>query len=124
MKRTYGKRHHSIQNFEDEPTERFHDVEIVTNEIENEVAIIHDDTEKYHILEANQRVEETEELPEHHTKHKRLKLENNPNVGEDEDRYFALSLVGIFKRLTPQKRAMAKCHILQYLTELEYGNTL
>lgn len=39
-----------------------------------------------------------------------------------EETYFALSLVGILKRLTPHKRAIAKCHILSYLTELEYGS--
>lgn len=42
--------------------------------------------------------------------------------GNDE-MYFALSLVGILKRLPPQKRAKAKCHILTYLTELEYGTS-
>lgn len=39
----------------------------------------------------------------------------------NEETYFALSLVGILKRLSPHKRAIAKCHILSYLTELEYG---
>lgn len=41
----------------------------------------------------------------------------------NEDRYFALSLLGTLKRLTPHKRAIAKCHILSYLTELEYGSS-
>lgn len=41
----------------------------------------------------------------------------------NEETYFALSLVGILKRLPPQKRAIAKCHILNYLTELEYGSS-
>lgn len=41
----------------------------------------------------------------------------------NEETYFALSLVGILKRLTPHKRAIAKCHILSYLTELEYGSS-
>lgn len=41
----------------------------------------------------------------------------------NEETYFALSLVGILKRLPPHKRAIAKCHILSYLTELEYGST-
>lgn len=40
-----------------------------------------------------------------------------------EETYFALSLVGILKRLPPNKRAHAKCHILSYLTELEYGSS-
>lgn len=40
-----------------------------------------------------------------------------------EETYFALSLVGILKRLPPHKRAIAKCHILSYLTELEYGSS-
>lgn len=40
-----------------------------------------------------------------------------------EETYFALSLVGILKRLPPHKRAIAKCHILNYLTELEYGSS-
>lgn len=40
-----------------------------------------------------------------------------------EDTYFALSLAGILKRLPPHKRAIAKCHILTYLTELEYGSS-
>lgn len=40
----------------------------------------------------------------------------------NEETYFALSLVGILKRLPPHKRAIAKCHILSYLTELEYGS--
>lgn len=39
----------------------------------------------------------------------------------NEETYFALSLVGILKRLSPHKRALAKCHILSFLTELEYG---
>lgn len=41
----------------------------------------------------------------------------------NEETYFALSLVGILKRLSPHKRAIAKCHILSYLTELEYGSS-
>lgn len=41
----------------------------------------------------------------------------------NEETYFALSLVGILKRLPPHKRAIAKCHILSYLTELEYGSS-
>lgn len=41
----------------------------------------------------------------------------------NEETYFALSLIGIFKRLPPQKRAVAKCNILRYLTELEYGSS-
>lgn len=41
----------------------------------------------------------------------------------NEETYFAMSLVGILKRLNPHKRAIAKCHILSYLTELEYGSS-
>lgn len=41
----------------------------------------------------------------------------------NEDIYFVLSLSEIFKRLPPQKRALAKCNILRYLTELEYGSS-
>lgn len=41
----------------------------------------------------------------------------------NEETYFAMSLVGILKRLPPHKRAIAKCHILSYLTELEYGSS-
>lgn len=41
----------------------------------------------------------------------------------NEETYFALSLVGILKRLPPHKRAIAKCHILSYLTQLEYGSS-
>lgn len=41
----------------------------------------------------------------------------------NEETYFAMSLVGILKRLNPHKRAVAKCHILSYLTELEYGSS-
>lgn len=40
-----------------------------------------------------------------------------------EDKYFALSILGTLRRLTPHKRALAKCHILSYLTEIEYGNS-
>lgn len=40
----------------------------------------------------------------------------------DEETLFALSLVGTLKRLPPQKLAAAKCHILTYLMQLEYGN--
>lgn len=40
-----------------------------------------------------------------------------------EETYFALSLLGTMRRLTPHKRAIAKCHILSYLTELEYGSS-
>lgn len=39
----------------------------------------------------------------------------------NEETYFALTLLGIMKRLSPKNRAIAKCHILSYLTELEYG---
>lgn len=45
------------------------------------------------------------------------------NETNDEETYFVLSLVGIFKRLSPHKRALAKCNILRYLTELEYGSS-
>lgn len=41
----------------------------------------------------------------------------------NEETYFALSLLGTLRRLTPHKRAIAKCHILSYLTELEYGSS-
>lgn len=41
----------------------------------------------------------------------------------NEETYFALSLLGTMRRLTPHKRAIAKCHILSYLTELEYGSS-
>lgn len=44
---------------------------------------------------------------------------NEPN---NEEMYFALSLVGILKRLPPHKRAKAKCHIMNYLTGLEFGS--
>lgn len=40
----------------------------------------------------------------------------------DEETLFALSLVGTLKRLPPQKLAVAKCHILTYLMQLEYGD--
>lgn len=40
----------------------------------------------------------------------------------NEETYFALSLIGTLKRLDPRKRAIAKCNILSYLTELEYGS--
>lgn len=45
------------------------------------------------------------------------------NDSSNDDIYFVLSLIGTFKRLPPQKRAIAKCNILRYLTELEYGTT-
>lgn len=40
----------------------------------------------------------------------------------DEATLFALSLVGTLKRLPPRKLLTAKCHILTYLTQLEYGD--
>lgn len=46
----------------------------------------------------------------------------NPMESHDEETLFALSLVGQLKRLPPQKLAAAKCHILTYLMQLEYGN--
>lgn len=46
---------------------------------------------------------------------------SDANGSNNEEMYFALSLVGILKRLPPQKRAKAKCHIMNYLTELEFG---
>lgn len=42
----------------------------------------------------------------------------NPN---EEDKYFALAVVGILQRISPQQKAFAKVNILRYLTELEYG---
>lgn len=42
-------------------------------------------------------------------------------VTNEEDKYFALALVGILERISPQKKAFAKVNILRYLTELEYG---
>lgn len=42
-------------------------------------------------------------------------------AGRTEDTYFALSLVGSLERLTAKKRAIAKLHILQYLTELAFA---
>lgn len=47
-------------------------------------------------------------------------LQNSNDFNNDET-YFVLSLIGMFKRLPPQKRAIAKCNILQYLTDLEFG---
>lgn len=41
----------------------------------------------------------------------------------NEDKYFVLSILGTMRRLTPHKRALARCHILSYLTEIEYGNS-
>lgn len=42
-------------------------------------------------------------------------------AGKTEDTYFALSLVGSLERLSARKRATAKLHILQYLTELAFA---
>lgn len=42
-------------------------------------------------------------------------------AGRTEDTYFALSLVGSLERLSARKRATAKLHILQYLTELAFA---
>lgn len=42
-------------------------------------------------------------------------------AGRTEDTYFALSLVGSLERLNTKKRAIAKLHILQYLTELAFA---
>lgn len=50
-------------------------------------------------------------------------LLQNPNDLNNDETYFVLSLIGTFKRLPPQKRAIAKCNILRYLTELEFGET-
>lgn len=49
---------------------------------------------------------------------------SNANLidSHDEETLFALSLVGSLKRLPPQKFAAAKCHILTYLMNLEYGD--
>lgn len=47
----------------------------------------------------------------------------NPSESHDEETLFALSLVGTLKRLAPQKLAAAKCHILTYLMQLEYGDS-
>lgn len=44
-----------------------------------------------------------------------------PQITNEEDKYFALALVGILHRISPQKKAFAKVNILRYLTELEYG---
>ncbi|CAD7080154.1 unnamed protein product [Hermetia illucens] len=44
------------------------------------------------------------------------------NEDYDEDRHFALSLLGYFKHLPPRTKAIAKLKILQYLTELELDN--
>lgn len=41
---------------------------------------------------------------------------------QDEETFFALSLVRQLKRLPPQKLAIAKCHISTYLTQLEFGD--
>lgn len=46
----------------------------------------------------------------------------NPIDSNDEETLFALSLVGTLKRLPPPKLAAAKCHILTYLMQLEYGD--
>lgn len=43
------------------------------------------------------------------------------HITNEEDKYFALALVGILQRITPQQKAFAKVNILRYLTELEYG---
>lgn len=44
------------------------------------------------------------------------------NLNDNEETFFALSLVEILKRLPHKKRAKAKCHIINYLTELEYDS--
>lgn len=46
-------------------------------------------------------------------------IQLDPNEANNEETYFALSLIGTLKRLNPRKRAIAKCNILKYLTELE-----
>lgn len=46
----------------------------------------------------------------------------DPNESNNEETYFALSLIGALKRLNPRKRAIAKCNILKYLTNLEYAD--
>lgn len=49
--------------------------------------------------------------------------QNAPNkrFGEsEEDKYFALSLVGPLQRLSPKKRVIAKINIMKYLAEMEF----
>lgn len=43
------------------------------------------------------------------------------HISNEEDKYFALTLIGMLQRISPQKKAFAKVNILRYLTELEYG---
>ena len=38
----------------------------------------------------------------------------------DDDYHFAMQVMGTLKRLTNQKKALAKVYILQYLTSMEY----
>lgn len=49
------------------------------------------------------------------------KASGSIRITNEEDKYFALALVGILERISPQKKAFAKVNILRYLTELEYG---
>ncbi len=49
------------------------------------------------------------------------KSDNVSGITSEEDKYFALAVVGILQRISPQKKAFAKVNILRYLTELEYG---
>lgn len=61
----------------------------------------------------------TPRLPESQSAGPSISLEDV--AGRTEDTYFALSLVGSLERLTARKRATAKLHILQYLTELAFA---
>lgn len=71
-------------------------------------------------LSSDQRINSSEIRSPVKTMAQPLKSLNNIETN-DEETYFALSLIGTLKRLPPHKRALAKCHIINYLTELEYG---
>jgi len=52
-----------------------------------------------------------------------IKIQKEKNEKDyEEDKHFALSLVGNFQRLPLQKKALAKVKILQYLTNLEFSD--
>lgn len=92
------------------------DAEEVESEIEAE--------EVTEIEMNNEAVERIGAQSFYHNRRNRLRLENEIHSEADEVQFFALSIVGDLKRLTPQNRSIAKCHITQYLADLKYGDKL
>ncbi|XP_055685933.1 uncharacterized protein LOC129791676 [Lutzomyia longipalpis] len=71
--------------------------------------------------EENERTEALPAAPSSRSSIEVIEIQSDESSGQEDDKYFALSLLEPLRKLLPEQRAIAKMNILRYLLELEVG---